>query len=346
MAGSDNPELVAAASNAGALGSLGAQYMTPAALTSAIIEIRSMTNHPFAINLFSLSRREKPSTREIAQVASDLAPYYAKFGVSPPEEQSVIAGIDPEEQFEIIIAQRVPVFSFTLGMPSPEQIKRLKQSSIISVGTATNVLEAKALMQAGIDAVCVQGSEAGGHRGTFIGACEDSMIGCMALIPQVVDAVNVPVIAAGGIMDGRGIAAALALGADGVQMGTAFLTTAESKVHPAYKKAIQEQDVQDTALTRVFSGGMARGIKNGFMVENEGKPILPFPFHNAMTRPFRNKANQSGEIDYTNLWSGQAGALAKQIEVKALVDELMHDTETRIMQLRQNFRAASENKSQ
>jgi nitronate monooxygenase len=337
MAGSDSPKLAAAASNAGVLGSIGVQYMTPAAITSAITEIRSLTGNPFAVNLFSLSEREKPSTTKIAQVAANLAPYYEKFGVSQPDEQTIISGIDPEEQFEVIIKNKVPIFSFTLGMPTPDQIRRLKDNNIISIGTATNVREAKALMQAGIDAVCVQGSEAGGHRGTFIGVSEDSLIGCMALIPQVCDAIDLPVIAAGGIMDGRGIAAALSLGADGVQMGTAFLTTTESKVHPAYKKAIREQDVQDTALTRVFSGGMARGIKNKFMAENEGKPILSFPFHNAMTRPFRNQANQSGQIDYTNLWSGQAGALAKEIDVKTLVDELLRDTDARIKQLAQDF---------
>jgi nitronate monooxygenase len=301
-----------------------------------------LTVHPFAVNLFTLSDREKPSVQNIAQVAADLAPYYAKFGVSPPDAQIVLNGINAEEQFEALIQAKVPVFSFTLGIPSPSQIKRLKENNIISIGTATNVREARALMQAGIDAICVQGSEAGGHRGTFSGASEDSLIGCMALIPQVVDAIDLPVIAAGGIMDGRGIAAALALGADGVQMGSAFLTTTESKIHPAYKKAIREQDVQDTTLTKVFSGGMARGIKNKFMAENEGKQILPFPFHNAMTRPFRGQANQSGQIDYTNLWSGQAGALAKETDVKSLVYELLSETEARVKQLALDFSVGPE----
>lgn len=147
------------------------------------------------------------------------------------------------------------------------------------------------------------------------------------MIPHVVDAVKIPVVAAGGIMDGRGIAAAFALGAQGVQLGTAFLTVAESPVHAAYKKAIKEHDADDTTITKVFSGGAARGIDNEFISENRNKPLLPFPYHNSLTRPFRKIANETGQIDYTNLWSGQGGRLAREIALAELVKHLVDETE-------------------
>jgi nitronate monooxygenase len=225
------------------------------------------------------------------------------------------------------VDSKVPVFSFTMGIPKPNWIAAFKKNSTLLIGTATNVKEAQALEAANVDAVCTQSSEAGGHRGTFIGPYEHSMIGGLALIPQVVDAVKVPVIAAGGIMDGRGIAAALALGAQAVQLGTAFLTVNESPAHAVYKKQIRERDAGDTTITKVFSGGAARGFENDYIAANTDKPLLPFPFHNALTRSFRNVANAAGQIEYTNLWSGQNGRLARQIAIQELVTALMTETE-------------------
>jgi nitronate monooxygenase len=327
MAGTDSPEFVAAACNAGVLGSLGAQYRSPEEIGKAIAKIRSLTDNPFAVNLFTLDRRTVPSNEQIDEARKYLHKYYDQFGVSVPSTESVKLSIDPEAQLQTILEARVPVFSFTLGIPETHWIEEFKSKSTLLIGTATNVKEARALEAAGVDAITAQSSEAGGHRGTFIGSYENSMIGALALIPQLADAVNVPIIAAGGIMDGRGIAAAFALGAQGVQLGTAFLTVSESPAHAAYKRAIQEHEADDTVITKVFSGGAARGIKNAFIEANSDKPLLPFPYQNSLTRPIRKIANETGQIEYTNLWSGQGGHLAREMSVNDLVKRLMTETE-------------------
>jgi nitronate monooxygenase len=327
MAGTDTPQSVAAACNAGILGSLGAQYRTPQEIKDAIAVIRSLTDKPFAVNLFALQRAAVPSDKQIEAARSQLQDYYARFGVPLPSVDSVKTGIDSEAQLQAVLEAQVPVLSFTLGIPQPRWIQAFKDRSTLLIGTATNVKEARALEAAGADAITAQSSEAGGHRGTFIGSFDHSMIGAMALIPQVVDAVDIPVIAAGGIMDGRGIAAAFALGAHGVQLGTAFLTVTESPAHAAYKQAVKEHDADETAITKVFSGGAARGIENSYMAENAGKPLLPFPYQNSLTRPFRKVANESGQIEYTNIWSGQGGRLAREMALKDLVHDLLCETE-------------------
>ncbi len=198
------------------------------------------------------------------------------------------------------------------------------------VGTATTVEEALALERAGVDAVVTQGSEAGGHRGTFSGSFESGMVGTVALVPQVVDAVTVPVIASGGIMDGRGIAAALALGASAVQMGTAFLTCSEAGVADVYKAAILASHEDDTRLTRAFSGRPARGIVNRFMNDMENTDfrdaILPFPLQNALTRPLRAAAAKQGRAEYLSLWAGQGLRMARRQSAADLVARLTKET--------------------
>jgi nitronate monooxygenase len=203
------------------------------------------------------------------------------------------------------------------------------------MGTATTVEEAVALEQAGVDAIVTQGSEAGGHRGTFAGAFEAGLVGTMALVPQVVDAVRVPVIASGGIMDGRGIAAALALGASAVQMGTAFLTCHEAGIPDAYKEAILGAHEDGTRLTRAFSGRPARGIVNRFMTEIDRTPeaILPFPLQNTLTRPLRSAAARQGRAEFLSLWAGQAVRLARRQSAADLVARLAKETEEAIGRL-------------
>lgn len=333
MAGSDNARMVAAACNAGALGSLGAQYRTPEEIKATIDEIRSLTNRPFAVNLYALGALTAPTHDQIEPARRALQPYYSKFDIAPPSDELVQKQIDPEKQLQVVLDMRVPVFSFTLGVPADSWISAFKRANTTIMGTATNVKEARLLEQCGVDAIIAQGIEAGGHRGTFIGAYENSMIGLMALVPQVVDSVNVPVIAAGGIMDGRGIAAALALGADGVQIGTALLAVRECPVHANYKAAIRNHDADETVITKLFSGGAARGIINRFINENNESSALPFPWHNALTRPIRKVANESGQIDYTNLWSGQAGKLAREMSTEELLKALAKETEDVISRL-------------
>lgn len=326
MAGSDSAELVAACSNAGILGSLGAQYLTPSEIEASIKRIRTLTEKPFAMNLFALGKLQAPSIESIEKAIAQLKPYYDKFEVSPPTIDEVLNQIDPDEQLQVILDAKVPVFSFTLGMLSAYWMEAFKRNGTILIGTATNIKEAIALDKAGVHAICAQGAEAGGHRGTFIDDYRKSMIELKSLIPHLVDVVSVPVIAAGGIMNGSGIASALSLGASGVQMGTAFLTVEESAIHPNYKDAVCNNDPDSTTINLAFSGGAARGIDNLYIRENLNAELLPFPYHNALTKPFRKIANQRGEIDYTNLWCGQSGKLARKIRVKELVAELIVET--------------------
>lgn len=324
MAGADSPELVTACSNSGILGSLGAQYLTPAEIQSAIKEIRSNTHNPFAINLFALGELLTPSPQHIERAIARLMPYYERFEVLPPSIEEVLNPIGADQQLQVICKASVPVFSFTLGMLSEEWIKSFKAAGTVLIGTATNLEEAVALERAGVAAVCAQAAEAGGHRGTFMGDYKKSMTKLSLLVPQVVNAISIPVIAAGGIMDKAGIDDAMKLGASGVQMGTAFLTVEESPVHPLYKEAVCKNDPDTTTITLAFSGGAARGIENRYIRENIDSDLLPFPFHNALTKPFRKIANQRGEIEYTNLWCGQAGRKAQKLKVRDLVKQLFN----------------------
>lgn len=334
MAGSDNSEFVAAASAAGILGSLGAQYRTADEIKLAVADIRSRTNKPFAVNLFALNSLSQPEAGDIEKARQALTRYYDRFQLTPPTNESIRL-IDADWQLQAALDSKVPVLSFTLGILSTQWITAFKNIGTVLIGTATNVKEALALERAGVDVIVAQSSEAGGHRGTFIGDSDSSLIGGFALIPQIVDAVNIPVIAAGGIMDGRGITAALALGASAVQMGTAFLTTTECPVNANFKKAVQTHYGDDTVITSVFSGGAARGIRNQYILENDqaNSPILPFPFQNLLTASIRKTANQRGEIEYTNLWSGQNGRLAKTLPIKELVENLVTETSQQLKAL-------------
>jgi nitronate monooxygenase len=334
MAGSDDPALVAAASNTGALGSLGAQYKTPEDIRKAIRQIKELTDKPFAVNLFALSCEDTPpSESRIQEASAPLAQYYSRFNILAPTPESVRSTIAPDEQLQVLLEEKIPVFSFTLGVPEEKWLKALKNSGAFLIGTATNIEEAILLEGKGVDAICAQGTEAGGHRGTFIGRYEDSMIGLMSLIPEIVDSVKIPTIAAGGIMDGRGIAAAFALGAQAVQLGTAFLAVQECSVHRAYKAALRSHNSNQTKITKVFSGGAARGIDNLFIHENSDTPLLPFPYHNALTRPIRKVANEEGLTDYTNLWSGQSSRLVREVSADELIRALVDETKQTVAKL-------------
>ena len=225
--GTSTPALVAAVSNAGGLGSLGAGYMTPEEIAKAIAEIRERTNNPFAVNLFA-GGYDGNGAADPAAMLKLIAPWHEWLGLPPPAPPA--GSLPPfDQQLEVVLRAEVPVFSFTFGIPAAEAMRRMKDRGVKTLGTATTVAEARALEQAGADAIIAQGSEAGAHRGTFITSLEDSLVGTIALVPQMADAVSVPVIASGGIMDGRGIVAAAALGASGVQLGTAFLACPEER---------------------------------------------------------------------------------------------------------------------
>ena len=323
--GATTPELIAAVSNAGGLGSLGAAYMSPEQITGAVAAIRRLTDRPFGVNLFA-GGAESSDGADPAPMLAFLARRHKELGLPPPSLPAVAA--HPfGSQFDATLAAGPPVFSFTFGIPGPDALAQLKARGIVVLGTATTVAEARRLEAAGVDAIVAQGSEAGAHRGTFDGPFEAAMVGTMALVPQVVDAVSVPVIASGGIMDGRGIVAAQALGAGGVQLGTAFLTCREAGIPDAYKAAIRAARDDVTAITRAFSGRPARGIVNEFMrevQEHEGA-ILPFPLQNALTRPMRTAAADQGDTRFLSLWAGQAAALARDLPAGELVRQLVRE---------------------
>lgn len=324
--GISTPALVAAVSNAGGLGSMGAGYLTPEQIAQSIAEIRALTPRPFAVNLFA-GGFDGTGARDPARMLELMAPHHQRFGLDAPAPPD--AAVAPfEKQVEVVLEANVPVFSFTFGIPPADIVAKMKARGIKLMGTATTVAEARALHVAGVDAIVAQGSEAGAHRGTFLAACEDSLIGTMALVPQIAEAVPLPVIASGGIMDGHGIVAAAALGASGVQMGTAFLRCPESGASPAYKAALRAARDDATLLTRAFSGRMARGIANTFAVEmkEHAHELLRYPAQNNLTRSMRTAAAKKGNADYLSLWAGQAAPLARELPAGELVKVLVRES--------------------
>lgn len=320
--GTTTPELVAAVSNAGALGSIGAGYMPADAITDAITKTRALTDRPFAVNLF-IAQPFGADTDRIDQANARLDEFRRELAIerpTPPEQYA-----QPfDAQFEAVAEAGVAVFSFTFGQLDAARIERLQNAGTTVIGTATTVAEARALAADGVDMIVAQGADAGGHRGTFLATFEQSLVGTMALVPQVVDAVDVPVIASGGIMDGRGLAAAVALGAAGVQMGSAFVTCEESGAKPAHKQALLNSGGRATVVTRAFSGKPARGLANRFIeAMTPLESTLPdYPVHNAWTKDIRAAAAQAGNDEFMSLWAGQAAALSRAIGAVALIDSL------------------------
>ena len=333
--GGDTPELVAAVGNAGGIGFLGAAYSTPAQIIELGRAVRSKTSRPFGINLFAPLPESKQSY-DAALAVQRVAPFFEELGLPVP---SPPAPVPPrfDEQLAASLETDAATFSFTFGILPPSAIAAIKKRAVFLMGTATTVREAVALEEAGVDAVIAQGSEAGGHRGTFGGDFAAGMIGTISLVPQAVAAVGIPVIASGGIMDGRGITAALALGASAVQMGTAFLTCEEAGVPNAYKEAILHAREDETQITRAFSGRPARGIVNRFMKEVEAdasaNAILPFPLQNAMTRPLRAAAAKQNRAEFLSLWAGQGLTLARKESASALIARLVDETDIAVYQL-------------
>lgn len=322
--------LVAEVSNSGGLGMIGAGYMTPDQIREQIREIKQFTSNPFGINLF-VPNEFKVTENDIKSANQFLNPIRQQLNLNIkdnfelPNFHHIVEKF--MEQLKVVIEEKVPICSFTFGIPSKEMITELKQSNIILMGTATTVREAIENEKAGMDIVVVQGSEAGGHRGSFIDGNQESLVGLMSLIPQVIDAVNIPVVAAGGIMDARGLMASICLGATGVQMGTAFLTCIESGAHQVHKEAILNANEDHTVLTRSFSGKWARGIKNKFILEMQShERLLPdFPVQNTLTQEIRKTASEQNNQDFLSLWSGQSPRLAKNQTVESLIQNIIAD---------------------
>jgi len=322
------PALIAAVSNAGGLGFLGAAYMPPEQIVREIAAIKSLTMQPFGINLF-VPTAVPDLPADITSAVSRIAPFHAELGIPQPAPPA-LPKFSFEDQLSVVLESDVRVVSFTFGLLPDGATDRIKARGVYLIGTATTVQEARLLERAGVDAVVAQGSEAGAHRGTFAASFEASMVGTMALVPQMVDAVRIPVIAAGGIMNGRGISAAMQLGASAVQMGTAFLVTDECGIAEAYKQLLLAAHDDATRVTRAFSGRPARGLVNRAMMEIErdgGAAILPYPYQNALTRPMRSAAAQQNRPEFLSLWAGQGAGLARRMPAAELVATLVRETD-------------------
>ncbi|WP_141535309.1 NAD(P)H-dependent flavin oxidoreductase [Bacillus cereus] len=339
MAGAiTTPELVAAVSNSGGLGTLGAGYMSPEQIRDAIYKIRELTDKPFGVNLL-LTKEVKIEEEKVKEANVLLEAVNRELGIEG--EQALKLPKSYKAQLQVLLEEKVPVVSFAFQTLEKEEIDELKRRGIKVIGTATHVAEAKALAELGIDIIVGQGSEAGGHRGTFIGKERDAMIGTFALIPQLVAAVpHIPIVAAGGVMNGQGLVAAFALGAEAVQMGSAFLTSEESITHDAYKEAVLQSTDTSTTVTRSFSGKYARGIRNEFIERHEEKEEeLPmYPVQNVLTSKIRQEAAKQNKEEYMSLWAGQASSLARTESAQHIVKRVMNESENVIEQLQNVYR--------
>jgi nitronate monooxygenase len=327
MAGSTPPALAAAVSGAGGLGSLGAGYLEPRAILDQAAQVRAATDRPFAINLFVLPDDFAPDMTAVARARERLDALMEREGLD-------VRTVLPErwaprfsEQFAALCEARPAAASFTFDLLSTAQVGELKRRGIVVIGNATSVDEARAWAGRGADAVCVQGAEAGGHRGTFLHPPEEAMVGLFALLPLVARAVEIPVIAAGGIMDGRGVLAAEVLGAAASQLGTAFLACPECSAAPAWKRDLPNAEEHRVVTIRSFSGRAARGLRNHYVaaMEAHATELPPYPILNALTAPLRRAAVQAGRGDLLSEWCGQAAAMARTLPAAELVAVLMDE---------------------
>ncbi|MGF6570252.1 nitronate monooxygenase [Paraburkholderia sp. GAS333] len=325
--GATTPAMVGAASNAGGLGFLAGAALSPEKIASEVAAIRALTDRPFGVNLFVLDPAS-PDEATVRGALEAIDPLRADLGLPPGQPLERYAP-DFRAQLEMLIELRVPVASFTFGLLSADDVARLHANGLYVIGTATHVAEGQAWRDAGADAIVAQGAEAGGHRGTFIGAFEDALIGTMTLVPQLVDAAGLPVLAAGGIMDGRGIVAALSLGAQAAVIGTAFLTCEESAIPQAWKTRVRNMSDTSTTVTRAITGRHARGIRNPLMqrLSEAAEKTAPYPVQNALTQELRQTAGRAQNSDYLSLWSGQGAPLGRARREALSAAELMAQLE-------------------
>ena len=336
MAGPSTAELGIAVSEAGGLGCYACALSTPDQVRTAMSVIRQRTNKPVNLNFFTHTPPE-PDPDSEARWKTRLSTYYAELGIDPdkPTPSSSRAPFD-ETTCQIVEEFKPEVVSFHFGLPEHRLMQRVKAAGAKVIASATTAREAKWLAERGCDAIIAQGAEAGGHRGMFLTDNVASQAGTFALVPQVVDAVDVPVIAAGGIADGRGIAAAFALGASAVQVGTAYLFCPEAKVSPLHRSALKSAHDDDTALTNVFTGRPARGLINRVVAEvgpmSEDAPA--FPLAGGALAPVRAAAEASGSSDFTPLWAGQSASLGREMPASQLTQVLASEALERLKAIR------------
>jgi nitronate monooxygenase len=327
LGGLATQRLTAAVSNFGGLGSFGAHGLQPAAIKDVIAEIRSLTSKPFAMNLWVSMEDEGARASDESAFKRSLAPlasYFHELGVPLPAYKPFLP-IRFEDQVRVLLDAKVPVFSFIAGIPPKEILDECRNQGTVTIGTATTPDEGSSLQDAGVDIVVASGFEAGGHRGSFLQAAEDSLTGTLSLVPQVVDRVDVPVIAAGGIGDARGVIAAFALGAEGVQMGTAFLASEEAGAHPLHRQAFLQKKAAHTVMTKGYTGRLARGIQNRAMraLNDPELDALPYPLQRSLVRNLTAAAEASGRPELMQMWAGQSAGLSMYPDATAFLRALV-----------------------
>lgn len=321
--GMSSVALTAAVSEAGGLGGYGLFGYDADRIAATAAELRAATSRPFALNLWMpVGTEVAPGEVDTAAALATVAPLYDELGIPSPSGEPDRFLVDVDDQLDAVLDARPAVASFVFGMPSADRVAALHDRGILVVGGATTVAEAVAVERAGADAVVASGFEAGGHRVSFLANAEHSLVGTMSLVPQVVDAVRIPVIAAGGIADRRGVAAAFALGARGVQVGTAFLRVRESAASAAHRAALAGLAAEGTVLTRAATGRLARGIRNRLVETVEAGTIAPFPAQSWVVGALRAEANRRGRGDLQSLWAGQSAALTRGDSAAAVFAEL------------------------
>lgn len=339
MAGVSTPAMAAAVSNAGGLGSLGVGAMKAEAARQVIRQTRALTGKPFNINVFCHRPAQADAATE-QQWLNWLAPHFEKYGAAPPARLSEIytSFLADPAMLAVFLEEKPAIVSFHFGLPSADVVAELKKAGIRLLASATNLEEAEQVEAAGVDAIVAQGIEAGGHRGVFTPDALDDGLGILALTRLLVRQCRLPVIASGGIMDGAGIAAALALGAQAAQLGTAFVACPESALDDGYRRAILGDEARRTTFTTAISGRTARSMANRFtsLGADERSPRPPaYPIAYDAGKALHAAAKAQGEFGYGAQWAGQAAALARSLPAAELVVQLDRELNETIQRLRQ-----------
>jgi len=325
-------ELTATVSNAGGLGGYGAYTMSPQEIFEVDKQIKAATNKPYNINLW-VSDHDIPqgglTDDKFAKVIEQYKPYFDEVGIPLPEKPAPFQSRF-ENQLDVILDIRPKVFSFMLGVPSADVLEECRKKGIVTVGVATTLDEAIFLEAAGVDMIIASGFEAGGHRPSFLASAESSLTGTFALVQLIKEKIKTPIIAAGGIANGKGVAAALVLGADAVQIGTAFLATDESNALPIHREMLFSDASKYTTLSRAYTGRLGRGITSRIAKDLIGKEenILPFPLQTTLISPLRKAALNQQKWDMILFWGGQISPILKHKKAKDLMHSLIEETKT------------------
>jgi nitronate monooxygenase len=322
--------LASTVSNRGGLGSFGAHIVEPPRIGALVAELRALTSRPFAINLWVSDHDpggQSPDRVTFERVLTLFRPYLRELAIDEPAFPPPPFHPRYDEQIEALLEARPPVFSFVFGIPSKVVLAECRRRHIVTIGAATSIGEASALDDAGVDLIVATGFEAGGHRPSFLARAEDSLVGTFALTQLVSRRVKAPVIAAGGIVDGRGVRAAITLGASGAQLGTAFLACEESGASALHREALFSDDARQTVLTRAFTGRLARGIENRWTREMQQKlaELPPFPLQSWFVSLLKQPSLRAGKRDVVSLWSGQIAPNLQHTNAARLMDSLIQE---------------------